>query len=75
MVILNILMDPLMVPMMAFLWINNRKLYLASLMVLIKANLMDPLITLGTSHTYGKRLLNQYKTTHYQILQHKRNLL
>ena len=45
------LMANLMVPMMAFLWVHKWKFQLASSIVLIKANIMNPLMVLGTRHT------------------------
>ena len=37
---------PLMVPIIAFLWVHKWKLYLDSFIVLMKANLMAPLIVI-----------------------------
>ena len=51
MVLLKILMASLMVPMMKFLWFHKWKLYLTSLTVLMEANMMAPLMVIGTRHT------------------------
>ena len=51
MVVLKILMAPVIVPIMTLLRMYKWKLYLDSLMVLTKANMMAPLMVLGNHHT------------------------
>ena len=57
MVVLKILMGLLMVPMMALLRMHKWKLYLNSLMVLTKANLIASSMVQDTCHTEGKHIL------------------
>ena len=44
-------MSRLMDTLMAFLWVHNWKTYLDYSVDLMKANLMDPLMVIGTLHT------------------------